>query len=272
VQCALRHFVAPVVLTTGLLLLISGPACAQEVQPDPKPAAQDPLQTPAAVKANAVQASPVQPSALKSSKDAPAGQALASMEEAPADANPPYTPITLKQKYEYSLEQMFSGPRLISILAHVTYDQFEVSPHAWGSNAPSFGIRTASIFGRSFVRATIASGIRGIDHEDPRYFYSHKKENWDRTKYAIIHTFEVHNDNGSMMPAYSRFIGDFGMPFLAQTWHPGGVNAPDALRSGGIGLGMGIGMSIAQEFWPDVKHALRLGPGTAALVTPGTIH
>jgi hypothetical protein len=75
-----------------------------------------------------------------------------------------------------------------------------------------------------------------------------------------------------MMPAYSRFIGDFGMPFLAQTWHPGGINPPDAFRSGGIGLGMGIGMSIAQEFWPDVKHALHLGPGTSALVTPGTIH
>jgi hypothetical protein len=192
--------------------------------------------------------------------------------EAQADQEPAYKPITLKQKYIYSIEQMFSGPRLISILAHAGIDQARVTPQAWGSDAPAFGVRTASLFGRSFVRATIASGIRGIDHEDPRYFYSHKTNPWDRTKYALIHTFEVHNDNGSMMPAYSRFLGDFGMPFLAQTWRPNGINVPDALRSSGISIGMGMAMTVAQEFWPDVKHALHLGPGAAALMTPGTVH
>jgi hypothetical protein len=208
---------------------------------------------------------------LSLAQDVPPAQSLVNM-EGTADPTPPYIPITLKQKYEYSLEQMFSGPHLIAILAHIGFDQAEDNPHAWGSNAPSFGIRAASLFGRSFLRATAASGIRGLDHEDPRYFYSHKTNNLDRTKYAIFHTFEVRNDNGSMMPAYSRFIGDLGMPFLAQTWHPGGINVPTAFRSGGIGVGLGIGMSIAQEFWPDVKHALHLGPRASALVTAGTIH
>jgi hypothetical protein len=248
VQSALRKFVAPVVFTTGLLMLSGPSSFAQEAKPDQVPAAQEPA------------------------KDvAPVHHLLNPNEEA-NQAPATYTPITLKQKYEYSLEQMFSGPRLISILAHAGIDQAEVSPHAWGSDAPAYGIRVASLFGRSFIRATIGSGIRALDHEDPRYFYSHKKSNVDRIKYALAHTFEVHNDNGSMMPAYSRFLGDFGMPFLAQTWRPGGVNVPDALRSSGISIGMGMAMTVVQEFWPDMKHALRLGPGTAALVSPGTIH
>ena len=231
-QFALRKFAAPVVFTAGLLI-VSGPLShAQDVKPEQTLLNPNDLAAPVA----------------------------------------PYTPITLKQKYEYSLEQMFSGPRLISILTRTALDQVEVTPHAWGSNAPALGVRVASEFGRSFVRATITSGIRALDHEDPRYFYSHKKKNWDRTKYALEHTFEVRNDNGSMMPAYSRFLGDFGMPLLAQTWRPGGVNVPDALRSGCIGIGMGMGMTVALEFWPDVKHALHLGPGTAGLVSPGTIH
>jgi hypothetical protein len=235
VQCAFRNFAAPVVLTTGLLLLSASSTLAQDLAP----------------------------SKTLLNPDAMTDQVAPS----------PYTPITLKQKYIYSIEQMFSGPRLAAILAHAAIDHTEVLPHAWGSNAPAFGVRTASLFGRGFIRATIASGIRGLDHEDPRYFYSHKKSNWDRTKYAIAHTFEVRNDNGSMMPAYSRFFGDLAMPFLAQTWRPSGVNAPDALRSAGIGLGMGIGMTVAQEFWPDVKRAMHLGgPGTAGLVTPGTVH
>lgn len=241
--------------TTGLLLLIGSNLRAQEersIGQDPKPAQQEPPKA-------------------ESGKDAAPVHTLLNTDEA-TDQVPPYTPITLKQKYEYSLEQMFSGPRLLSIIARTALDQVEVTPHAWGSNAPSLGVRVASEFGRSFVRATISSGIRGLDHEDPRYFYSHKQKNIDRIRYALVHTFEVHNDNGSMMPAYSRFIGDFGMPFLAQTWKPGGINAPDALRSGCIGIGMGMAMTVAQEFWPDVKHALHLGPGTAALVSPGTIH
>jgi hypothetical protein len=248
VQSALRKFVAPVVFTTGLLMLSEPVSFAQEVKPDQVLTPQEPA------------------------KDVARVHDLLNPNEEASQTPAPYTPITLKQKYEYSLEQMFSGPLLISILAHAEIDQAEVTPHAWGSDAPSYGIRVASLFGRSFIRATIGSGIRALDHEDPRYFYSHKKSNIDRIKYALAHTFEVHNDNGSMMPAYSRFLGDFGMPFLAQTWRPGGVNVPDALRSSGISIGMGMAMTVAQEFWPDVKHALRLGPGTAALVSPGTIH
>lgn len=240
-------FVAPVVLTTGLLLW-SGSTCR----------AQDLIQ-------EAVQP----PQATKPAPDTAPPHAFLNPD---GTADQPYTPITLKQKYIYSLEQMFSGPHLMAILAHAGMDQARDVPHAWGPDAPAYGVRAASLFGRSFVRATIASGIRGLDHEDPRYFYSHKTNPWDRTRYAIVHTFEVRNDNGSMMPAYSRFLGDFGMPFLAQTWHPNGINAPDALRSAGIGIGMGMAMNVALEFWPDVKHMLHLGPGAAALVSPGTVH
>lgn len=253
-QCALRIFAIPVVLTTGLLFWSGPVGYAQDVIP-----------------------TTVSPNAVKPEQEVKPAQDTAPVHtllnpDALSDQEPPYQPITLKQKYEYSLEQMFSGPRILAIIARTALDQVEVTPHAWGSNAPALGVRVASQFGRSFVRATIASGIRAIDHEDPRYFYSHKTNPWARTKYAIVHTFEVRNDNGSMMPAYSRFIGDVGMPFLAQTWHPNGINAPDALRSAGMGIGIGMGMNIAQEFWPDVKHALHLGPGAAALVSPGTIH
>jgi hypothetical protein len=243
-QCARQYCAATLVLTTGLLILSGLNAFAQTVE-------QAPL------------VAPVQ-------RDVSSKSLLNT--DSLDFVMPPYKPITLKQKYIYSLEQMFSGPHLVAILARSALDQVEVTPHRWGSDAPALGIRVASQFGRSFVRATIASGIRAIDHEDPRYFYSHKTNPWDRTKYALVHTFEVHNDNGSMMPAYSRFIGDFGMPFLAQTWHPNGINTPDALRSGCMAIGMGMGLNVAQEFWPDLRHALHLGPGLGNSITPGTVH
>ena len=190
-------------------------------------------------------------------------QDLIPRELQPSDDRVSYSPITLKEKYFFSLEQMFTGPRISATLIRTAMDHAQAAPHAWGSDAPSFSVRLASHIGRNFVRTTISSGIRGIDHEDPRYFYSRKEKAWDRTRYAVIHSFIVHNDNGSTMPAYSRFISDFGMPFLAQTWHPEGVHPSRAMRAGGISLGVGVGITVAQEFWPDIRKKLHLIPATA---------
>ena len=102
-QSALRKFVAPVVFTTGLLMLSEPVSFAQEVKPDQVLTPQEPA------------------------KDVARVHDLLNPNEEASQTPAPYTPITLKQKYEYSLEQMFSGPRLLAILAHTGIDQAEVS-------------------------------------------------------------------------------------------------------------------------------------------------
>ena len=78
-----------------------------------------------------------------------------------------------------------------------------------------------------------------MDHEDPRYFVSGSGGPWKRTWYSMVHEFVVHNDNGTMMPAYSRFVADYGMPFIAQQWRPGRFRTtPDGLRAGTCSLGL----------------------------------
>jgi hypothetical protein len=169
-----------------------------------------------------------------------------------------YTPLTLKQKYTYSLKLIFSGPRVISLLTRAGFDSTGKSSDGWGTGADAYGIRLASRFGRSLLRQNIAFGIRALDHEDPRYFPSQSHNAWKRTKDAMAQTFVCHNDNGNLMPAYSRFIADFGMPFVAQQWRPESTRTvAEGFRSGGISLGMGVGINVATEFWPDFKKELR---------------
>jgi hypothetical protein len=102
-----------------------------------------------------------------------------------------------------------------------------------------------------------------VDHEDPRYFVSGQGGPWKRTWYAMVHEFVVHNDNGTMVPAYSRFVADYGMPFIAQQWRPGRFRTvPDGLRAGTCSLGLGVGLNVGREFWPEFRKKLlttRLG-------------
>jgi hypothetical protein len=167
-----------------------------------------------------------------------------------------YTPLTNKERYYYSVDQIFSIPRLAGIIARASIDQASGTPGAWGGGTEGYALRLASHFGRAFVHENIAFAVRALDHEDPRYFVSGHGSTWTRIKYATKATFVVRNDNNEMMPAYSRFVADFTMPFISQAWHPEPIRAGRELASGSLGLGMGVVNNVVLEFWPDLKHKL----------------
>jgi hypothetical protein len=167
--------------------------------------------------------------------------------------DPNYTPLDLKQKYWYSLKEMAGPAQWIGFAVRAAMDQAEKSPNAWGNGPDSFGVRMASRFGRSFLRENIAFGVRAMDGEDPRYFRSGKGTGWKRAKYAFTRDFVARKDDGSWMPAYSRFISDYSTPFIAQSWRPEKFSMARGFRGGSVGLGVGFGSNLGQEFWPDLK-------------------
>ncbi len=180
-----------------------------------------------------------------------------------------YTPLTLREKYMYSFNRVFSGPRAVSLLTHAAYDSVSRNSDGWGNGMDAFGVRLASHFGRSLLRQNIAFGIRALDHEDPRFFQSESQNAWKRAKDAIVQTFVVRNDSGRLMPAYSRFIADYGMPFIAQQWRPPGTRTiGEGFRAGSAALGATVGLNVAQEFWPDLKRIIRTRSRLAARFIP----
>ena len=81
-------------------------------------------------------------------------------------------------------------------------------------------------------------------------------------KYALSRTFLARKDtvpDGSVwIPAYSRLIADFGMPFLAQTWRPEGFNIPRGFRQGSVAVGTGFASNMWTEFWPDIRKRFKI--------------
>ncbi len=164
-----------------------------------------------------------------------------------------YTPLDLKHKYLYSFNEMSGPTQWVGFVIHAGMDQAQKTPSAWGYGADSFGVRLASHFGRSFMRENIAFGVRALDGEDPRYFRSGEGGNLHRAKYAFKSAFLARRDDRKSMPAYSRFIADLATPMIAQTWRPEKFSVARGFRAGGVGIGMGFGANLWEEFGPDLK-------------------
>lgn len=110
----------------------------------------------------------------------------------------------------------------------------------------------ASGFGQHLVKEQIEFGIWAVDHEDPRHRRSHLHGFWPRTKWAVVHTFVAQRDGGGEMPAYSRFIGDYGAGFISREWYPTRFhNFQQGMDAGTVSLGLDVGMNVVREFIPN---------------------
>lgn len=167
-----------------------------------------------------------------------------------------YTPLTFGEKYLISLHRTVAPADWAGFALRSTLDQLWSRPVTWGSGPQSFGIQMASHFGLRLLNENLAFGVRAIDHEDPRYFRLGHGSVWRRTRFAIVHTFAVRNDNGSEMPAYSLFFASFATPAIAHEWRPGPFNPHREMGAGSIGVSVGIAESVWREFAPDLRQHL----------------
>ena len=171
-------------------------------------------------------------------------------------AAPATEPLDLGQKYLYSLDRIAGPTAWLGFAASAGIDQLWKKPGSWGDNSGSFGERMASQIGMRLVHENIAFSVRALDHEDPRYFRRGHGNVLNRVKYAAVHTFAVHNDNGSLMPAYSLFVSSYATPAIARSWRPEPLTLGHEARGGSIGLGVGVVQNLWREFWPDLRQML----------------
>ena len=160
-------------------------------------------------------------------------------------------PLTLKEKYRIALNRSVDPIEFVRIAAGAAIDQARNYPEEWGQGWDAFGVRMASGFGQQLVREQIQFGVWAIDHEDPRHRRSGLHGVWPRTKYAIVHTFIARRDDGSQIPAYSRFLGDYGAGFVSREWYPARFHhVQQGLDAGSVSLGLDVGLNVAREFIP----------------------
>ena len=169
--------------------------------------------------------------------------------------------LTVGEKYQVALQRIFDPAEILRLSLGAGIDQWRNYPSEWGQGWDAFGVRMASALGQQLVREQLEFGVGAIDHEDPRYQLSGLTGVWPRARFAIVHTFVSRSDSGANMPAYSRFIGDYGAGFISRQWYPDRFHTVgQGLEAGTVSLGFDMGMNILREFWPR-----RRGQGQAGL-------
>jgi hypothetical protein len=101
------------------------------------------------------------------------------------------------------------------------------------------------------------AGFGAIWGEDPRYRRDPNAPFMNRVGHAAKMTFMAQNRDGSVMPAYARFLAIPGSNFLSNTWRATGDDtAGNAAVRTGLGFLSRFGGNTFDEFWPDVHRKI----------------
>jgi len=124
------------------------------------------------------------------------------------------------------------------------------TPHQWGRGPDGFAKRVGTSFGKHIIKQAIQTPVAALHHENLHYQPSGLHGVMPRLEYAVKSTFIVpRTDRPGKTVAIGRISGNMGAGLASQLWMPAaGVGA--GIASGGIGLGMDVGIHVAKEFWP----------------------
>jgi hypothetical protein len=174
--------------------------------------------------------------------------------------SPQWKGLTVKEKLAYDWRHLFDPEHVVFAAIGAGVDQLRERPGEWGDGWDAYGTRFASHIGYYITQRSIMFPVQAVDHEDARYFPSNSKTYKGRLGHALLHTVWRHNDSGSMMPAYSEFLGDYGAAAVSRLWWPQRFHTASAIFiAGSDTVLVDAGINVFHEFTPDIKRWLHLG-------------
>ncbi len=150
---------------------------------------------------------------------------------------------------------MFSLDSIIEPAVGAGVGQAYNYPPEWHQGAEGYGKRFGSALAQCAIANTSRFGFAAVDGEDPRYFLSANRGFWPRMKHAAVSAMVSRTASGRQIPAFSRFVGDYGSAFISNAWYPDSrATAGDAAIRGTTMLAASLGFNVLREFLP---HFLR---------------
>ena len=176
-----------------------------------------------------------------------------------AFGNPPVSqqPITNRQRFDWFVRSTVGPTSLTAGLFTAGFGTglnrpSEYGPH-WEGYGKRYGMRFTGIATGNLMEATLGS----LWGEDPRYFRATGQSFKGRIKNIVVMTFVARQDDGSMAPAYARYIGISGNNFLSNTWRADSESGVgDACLRTALGFAGRMGGNAFAEFWPTVTRHL----------------
>jgi len=175
----------------------------------------------------------------------------------PQSLEEPYQPLKPRERLRWFTANTLDPSNLAGGILDAAFGTApnrpkEYGPH-WGGFTQRYGIGMT----RSATGNAIEAGAGLILREDPRYFRAPYQPFRARVRNVVRFAFAARDGEGSLRPAYARYMAALGANFLSNSWRVNSeANAHDALLRSAEGLGGILAANAFEEFWPDVKKRL----------------
>ncbi|HEX8815654.1 MAG TPA: hypothetical protein VF753_09150 [Terriglobales bacterium] len=142
---------------------------------------------------------------------------------APTDdqPNPPYQPLSSHCKFELFIRQTYSPYNLASVAFEATWAQAFAQWPQYGGGMEGWGKRLGATYAdtesRRFIQGYVLSTVL---HQDPRYFYSGKKNVVARGWYAATRVLITRSDRGTSELNTSELFGALAASSLQDAYYP----------------------------------------------------
>jgi hypothetical protein len=174
--------------------------------------------------------------------------------------SPQWAALSIKEKLKYDAHHLFDADNLVFAGIGASFDQLRDRPGQWGEGWGVFAGRYGSHVGQYLIQRSLMFPVQAVEHEDTRFFPSTRTTFRGRLADAFLDTIRRRDDDGSMMPAYSEFLGDYGAATVSRMWWPKQYHRGSSIFiAGSDTMLIDAGINVFHEFRPDVKRWLRLG-------------
>ncbi len=177
----------------------------------------------------------------------------------PTPGNPAAAPndipaeITGIGRLDWAVKSTIGPASLLTGVLSATWGTVFDHPRQYGESfegwTKRYGLRLTGVATSNVAEA----GLGMIWGEDPRY---HRTEGTFRGRFnrTLKMTFLTEHSDGSLAPAYARYIAIGGTNVLSDAWRPNGDRGPvNTISRIGMGFGGRLLGNMWEEFWPDVK-------------------
>jgi len=186
---------------------------------------------------------------------------------APATSGPATTlsPITPGQRAQWVIESTILPTNVLGNALGAGIETGLNSPKELGTHWTGFQKRYVNSMATGALSNGIEAGVGALWGEDPRYLPAAAGTSLKgRVMRTAKWTFMAANSDGTMHPAYARFIAIPAANGLSNIWRPDSETDFDhfAERTA-LGFAGHLGGNAWNEFWPDVKKkVLHKGSGS----------
>jgi hypothetical protein len=170
-----------------------------------------------------------------------------------------YTPLTTAEKFHIARSDSFDWPNYFLLAGYAAQEQFAAGGFSRNGGMTGF----AKFYARGMSDQVLGSYVTeailpALLHDDPRYFRLGTGSVLHRAFYATSRIVVTRKDSGRSAFNFSEIMGNTGVVAAASMYYPDGRSISESGERYAMQLGNDAVSNLLTEFWPDIKHRLRV--------------